>query len=249
MTAGRALRSAPQLRWLAPLATGAVLGLLAVAMSRLGVWQELAAPLGALWVAAGGLVGVLHARIGPVWIPMALVAARVVQVAARAWRTRAGRGGTGRPVRPELTQLAPLFAVLGLFGTVWGLIRAFGALESGEFLSQLPVLLAGLGAAMTSTLVGLGLQVTTLLLGVVNPAWSWARVGCVRDGTRFSLDGVPVGTGDEGFQALVDALVARCPEALCLAFERRLPSAERTRIRHALWASLDGEIPRREVVA
>ncbi len=238
----------PGLRWLAPIATGAALGLLAIAASRLGVWRELVTSGGGLVGDAGALVGALNARVGPVWLPMGLVAARVAQVATRAWRTRAGRGDTGRSVRPELAQLAPLFAVLGLFGTVWGLITAFEALESGEFLSRLPALLAGLGAAMTSTLVGLGLQVTTLLLGVVDPAWSWLRVGSGREGTSFSLDGVPVGSGEE-LDTLVAALVARRPEALCVAFARGVPDAERIRIRRSLWAALDAEIPRREVAA
>ena len=238
----------PGLRWLAPIAAGAVLGLLAIAASRLGVWHELVTSGGSLVGDPGALVSALNARVGPVWLPMGLVAARVAQVATRAWRTRAGRGDTGRSVRPELAQLAPLFAVLGLFGTVWGLITAFEALESGEFLSRLPALLAGLGAAMTSTLVGLGLQVTTLLLVVVAPAWSWLRVGSSREGTSFSLDGEPVGSGEE-LDALVAALVARRPEALCVAFAREVPDAERIRIRRSLWAALDAEIPRREVAA
>ena len=133
--------------WLSALVAGVALGLVTAAVLRLG-WVD----------GAGALAGALSARIGPVWIPMAGVLARVCFLAVRAGRSRLGAGSAARPVRPELYQLAPLFAALGLAGTVWGLGAAFDALDDGDFLARLPALLAGLGAAMTSTLVGLGLQ-------------------------------------------------------------------------------------------
>jgi hypothetical protein len=80
-------RALSGLRWLVPIAAGAGLGLLAIAGSRLGVWRELVTWGGGLVVDAGALVGALNARVGPVWLPMGLVAARVAQVATRAWRT------------------------------------------------------------------------------------------------------------------------------------------------------------------
>ena len=138
--------------WLGSIAAGAALGGLAVT----GMWLDAWPPLGA---AGFELILAIHERVGPVWLPMAGVAARVLWLALRAARTRAGQGALGEPVRAELGQLAPLFAALGLAGTVWGLGRAFDALDSSEFLTRLPALLSGLGAAMTSTLVGLALQI------------------------------------------------------------------------------------------
>ncbi len=227
-------------RWIGPIAAGTALGLVAVAASRLGAWVSLVD--GAVAVARG-----LDARVGPVWIPMALVSLRVGWIAVRALRTRSGRGVVGAPVRPELSQLAPLFAALGLCGTVWGLIRAFDALESGQFLTQLPLLLAGLGAAMGSTLVGLSLQIGTLLLGVINPAWSWALVKW-RDGEAcFSLDGQLIGRGASGLAALVETIVGRQRDELGLAFDARVPADVRKAARETLWRSLDAAIPLREV--
>ena len=225
--------------WLGPIAAGAMLGALATLSGSLELstgWLE----------AARGVPAALHARVGPVWIPMAFVAARVAWVAARAWRTRRGRGALGVPVRPELAQLAPLFAALGLCGTVWGLIAAFEALGEGDFLTQLPALLGGLGAAMTSTLLGLGLQVATLLLGVINPAWSRAELSWAAGHPRVHLDGRRL-DGDEPIDALVSALRARQPEALVLCFDRAIPVPEQRAIAGTVWRSLDGAIPVREI--
>lgn len=238
MSAARVL----PVRWLAHAAAGAALGGLALLTTRLGLFEPLAAGYDATFAAANRL-------IGPVWIPMAMVGLRVAWVAGRALRTRSGHGPLGVPVRHELGQLAPLFAALGLCGTVWGLMTAFEALESGEFLTQLPRLLGGLGTAMTSTLVGLGLQVATLLLGVVNPAWSWARVGWDGRSARYALDGRPLGADAGALGLLVRALEARRPEALCLAFEPGVPAAVRREVADLLWQSLDGQIRLREVHA
>lgn len=198
--------------WLGAIASGAALGALIAAAHHLG-WL---APLGNT-IRSGATQ--LTAWIGPVWVPMALVAIRVASLGARAWRTRFSRTATGRPVRPELYQLAPLFPALGLAGTVWGLGVAFDALDRGEFLARLPALLAGLGAAMTSTLVGLGLQVATLLLASLNPAWSLARVEARAGGLHFELDRLALGSGLEGLGRVLAALDARRPEALRVAFE------------------------------
>jgi hypothetical protein len=208
---------------------------------------SLGAHLGA-WPALGAVAGVLNAQVGPVWVPMAGVALRVGWIAQRALRTRWERGPLGTPVRPELSQLAPLFAALGLCGTVWGLMHAFQALEQGEFLARLPLLLGGLGAAMASTLVGLGLQIGTLLLGVINPSWSWVRVARGPE-PSFALDGRAIGRGDAGLDLLVEALVARQPEALGVAFEPEVPPRVRETVRDALWQRLDGSIPMREIVS
>lgn len=228
--------------WLRSIALGAAVGALVVAGHRLGLW----APLGA----GAGRIGLeLNRLIGPVWIPMLVVALRVSWLAARALRTRFGRGALGAPVRPELGQLAPLFAALGLCGTVWGLSAAFDALGSGGFLERLPTLLGGLGAAMTSTLVGLGLQIGTLLLAAFNPAWSHARVHQEAEQLAFALDGRKLGEGLHGLEALIDALRARQPEALQLAFGQRVPAEQRARIRAVLWQRTDSAIPIREARA
>jgi hypothetical protein len=238
----------PALPWLGAVALGAALGGVASVGAHLGAWPAL-----------GALASALNAGVGPVWVPMAVVALRVGWIALRALRTRWERGALGVPVRPELSQLAPLFAALGLCGTVWGLMHAFEALEGGEFLARLPLLLGGLGAAMASTLVGLGLQIGTLLLGVINPSWSWVRVAHggdvpMRPGVRappasFALDGRAIGRGDAGLDLLVEALTARQPEALGVVFEPAVPPRVRDAVRAALWQRLDGSIPMRELVS
>jgi hypothetical protein len=229
------------LQWAGALLLGATLGFAFVVARRLGVWAWTAGHVS--WIA-----GQLTEAIGPVWIPMLIVAARVAWLSARAVRTRSGRGRLGQPVRPEMGQIAPLFAALGLCGTVWGLSSAFEALNGGEFLTQLPLLLGGLGAAMTSTLVGLGMQIATLLLRLVNPAWSWVHVGWREDQPVFSLDERSVSGGAEGLVAISEALRARQPEALCIAFHAEVPATERAHIRDALWCQTDGAIPVREVL-
>ena len=112
--------------WLSALAAGVALGLAYALALQLG-WVGVAGS--AARAAADGLT----AGIGPVWLPMAGVAARVGFLAVRAARSRFGGDPGARPVRPELYQLAPLFAALGLAGTVWGLSAAFEALDDGDF--------------------------------------------------------------------------------------------------------------------
>jgi hypothetical protein len=171
------------------------------------------------------------------------VAARVGWLALRALETRLRPGRFAAPVRPELSQLAPLFAALGLCGTVWGLTRAFGALEHGEFLTQLPLLLGGLGAAMTSTLAGLALQIGTLLIAAFNPAWSCAEVRRSAGEMAFALDGTRLGGAAAGLAALGAAIEARSPEALRVEFGSGIDAAERERVMCELWRRVDGAIP------
>jgi hypothetical protein len=229
-----------QRRWIEPLLVGALLGLALVAVARLGLGSGVA-DLGLRAAAT------LTRAVGPVWVPMLLALLRVVWLAARALRTRGGRGRLGEPVRPELGQIAPVFAALGLCGTVWGLSRAFEALNGGDFLGQLPLLLGGLGAAMTSTLVGLGLQIGTLLVALFLPAWSWLEVRAHGGDESFELDRRPLGAGGAGLRAGLEALRARTPEAVCVAFDRRLPKTRREEIRMQLWLEIDGTIRVREV--
>jgi len=224
--------------WLVAISSGALLGLALAVGIHLGLWPAPSARLGAL-------VSRLTELVGPVWLPMALVGLRVVWLGVRAWRTRGGRGALGLPVRPELHQLAPLFAALGLAGTVFGLGAAFDALDSGEFLERLPALLAGLGAAMTSTLVGLGLQIGTLLLAAFNPGWSRVRVHALPSGARYEFDGVPLGQGDEGLARLLAALQARRPEALRV--ESGLRATESDDLLALLWERTDCAIPIRRL--
>lgn len=232
----------PQTRTLRPIFLGSAIGAVVVLGNRVGLWQ--AAVDGVLHG-----VGVVHWLVGPVWVPMLLVSLRVGWISVRAFRTRSGRGSLGVPSRPELGQLAPLFAALGLCGTVWGLLSSFEALEQGTFLTQLPKLLGGLGAAMTSTLVGLGLQIATLLLAIVNPSWSWARIGWVGGKATFELDGRPARYTEDshppdasGLRWLVGAVLSRQPEALCVEFVGEIPGPERARIRDSLWRRLDSGI-------
>ncbi len=237
--------------WLLPLlrsiALGTVLGAAAVGVIRFGPELPLLRQAARLLSSGAGVVATLNARVGPVWIPLLLVALRVGWLAGRALRTRHGLGQPGAPVRPELGQLAPLFAALGLCGTVWGLSGAFDALRGGEFLSRLPVLLGGLGAAMMSTLLGLGLQVATLLIATFNPLWSLARVKGQGEGVSFALDARDLGADHDGLDALVLAIQARQPEALRVELGRGVPQEWRGRIHDALWQRLDSAIPIREI--
>jgi len=228
--------------WLSSVGLGVILGLSIVTAHRYG-------GTGGFGVDPLELPSALTRLIGPVWVVMLLVALRVVWLGVRAYRTRLGRGMTGQPVRPELGQLAPVFAALGLCGTVWGLSSAFDALQEGEFLEQLPALLGGLGAAMTSTLVGLGLQIGTLLLGAFNPAWSLAQVDGPVGRVSFWLDGARLGDDESGLESLVAALGARQPEALRLEFGPDVKDSVRTEVRSALWKQTDSVIPIREVAA
>jgi hypothetical protein len=234
------LRWHVQRRWIEPVLVGAVLGFALVAADRLGLAPSFA-DLGPR------AAGTLNGAVGPVWVPMLLASARVAWLAGRALRTREGRGRLGAPVRPELGQIAPVFAALGLCGTVWGLSRAFAALNGGDFLSQLPLLLGGLGAAMTSTLVGLGLQIGTLLVGLFLPAWSWLAVRVETEGEGYTLDRRRLGTGEAGLRAALEGLRARGPEAVCVAFDRRVPERRRQEIRMRLWQRIDADIRLREV--
>jgi len=235
----RGLR-AELLAWTGSLSVGAFGGLALAAVLHLGLTP-------ALHEALRAAPGELQRAVGPVWVPMALVAARVLWLAVRALRTRLGRGDLGRPVRPELLQLAPLFAALGLAGTVWGLSRAFDALEGGEFLTRLPALLGGLGAAMTSTLVGLGLQTSTLLVAAFNPAWSRVRVSAQGTELRLELDGLRLGCGLPALAALLAALDARVPEALRVEYAGGVPNRARASFRAALLLHTDSAISLREV--
>ncbi len=248
MTAGTLPLGRP---WLAPLlrsaTLGAVLGGLAVLALRVEPEARALGPAAGLASGALRLVDALSGRLGPVWIPMLLVASRVAWLAGRALRTRHGHGPPASPVRPELGQLAPLFAALGLCGTVWGLSFAFDALGAGDFLSRLPVLLAGLGAAITSTLLGLGLQIATLVIATHNPAWTRARVHRIAESVRFELEGHALGDGAAGLEAMVLALRARQPEALRLELVRGVPDEWQARIRDVLWRRLDSALPIRAV--
>jgi hypothetical protein len=223
-------------RGLQAVALGAGLGGVVAAGSAFDLWPRIGAELRAAEIS-------LTASIGPVWVAMLAVALRVGWLALRALATRFGHGRFAAPVRPELSQLAPLFAALGLCGTVWGLTRAFAALDQGEFLTQLPLLLGGLGAAMTSTLAGLGLQIGTLLLCAFNPAWSCARVTGRAGRTAFCLDGRELGDDEAGFGRLRDAIEARVPEALRVEFGAGVDTALRERVMSELWRRIDGAIP------
>ncbi len=237
-----ALRRSTLTPWLRSGALGAAVGGAVVVGHELGVWVPLAA-------ATGEIARALNRLVGPVWIPMFGVALRVGWLAGRALRTRFGWGAGGAPVRPELGQLAPLFEALGLCGTVWGLSAAFDALDGGGFLERLPALLGGLGAAMTSTLVGLGLQIGTLLLAAFNPTWSQACLDWRAGTLRVALDGRRLGETEDGLQALILALDARQPEAVRLCFAARVPPEQRARVLEVLWQRTDSAIPMREVLA
>lgn len=201
------------------------------------------APLPTWSAGVPGWIEFLNQRVGPVWMAMLAVALRVAWLNGRALQSRNGSHPGVRPVRPELQQLAPVFAALGLCGTVWGLAGAFASLDTSEFMSRLPRLLAGLGAAMTSTLVGLSLQIGTLLLAAYNPCWSRAVVRMQSGEKVFALDGVALGSGEEGRARLLDSLRARAPEALRLVLDRGLPQRVRDGLAADLWEQLSAGVP------
>jgi hypothetical protein len=178
------LRWDAQRRWIEPVLVGAGLGFALVALQRLGLGPAVP-ELGPRAAAA------LNGAIGPVWIPMSLACVRVAWLAARALRTRNGGGRLGEPVRPELGQIAPIFAVL--------------------------------------------------------PAWSWLEVRAENGEESFALDRRRLGSGEAGLRAGVEGLRARGPEAVCLAFDRRIPKSRRDGIRMLLWQQIDGGIRLREI--
>ena len=98
---------------------------------------------------------------------------------------------------------------------------------------------------MTSTLVGLGLQIATLLVASFNPAWSLARIEPRGGEIGFELDRVTLGTGMQGLARLLEALRARRPEALQVD-ARRLPAAARHGLLAVLWERTDSGIQLRE---
>jgi len=220
------------------IARGLALGLVLALVLRSGLGQAFVARLSE-WLS------VIHVAIGPVWIPMFFIALRIAWLSGRALRTRFGQGRFGAAVRPEMLNLAPMFPALGFAGTVWGLTYAFAALEAGEFIDQLRPLMVGLGAAMMSTLVGLGLQILTLLIAAYNPAWSLAEVSQAGERETFALDGAVLGHDDRGLTQLLEALSARQPEALHLRLDPRLPAERRAALHMSVWKRLDGSIPMR----
>lgn len=237
----RRRRSGRLSAWLLSVVYGALIGCLGALLLYLGLLQGV----------LGAVVGVgsaLYRIVGPVWLPMALIAVRVGWLAARALRTRLGRVTACRPVRDELHQLAPLFVAFGLAGTVWGLTIAFDALRGDAFIEGLPQLLSGLGAAMTSTLVGLSFQIGTLLVAAYNPTWSRATVYRRGDVEVFHLDDTRLGEGDAGLSALFEALGARAPEALHIELDPALSLERRIALHGAIWRHLDGAIPVRPPV-
>ena len=100
---------------------------------------------------------------------------------------------------------------------------------------------------MTSTLLGLGLQIATLVIATLNPSWSRARVNRIAQGVSFELDGQVLGDGATGLEALVLALRARQPEALRLELVRGVPGEWHSKIRDVLCRRLDSALPIREV--
>ena len=100
---------------------------------------------------------------------------------------------------------------------------------------------------VTSTLVGLGLQIATLLLAAFNPSWSQVRVGWKLERLVVALDGCPLGESRDGLEALIAALSARQPEALRVCFAARMPPEQRARVHELLWQRTDSAVPVREV--
>jgi hypothetical protein len=208
------LRGAP---WLRAALLGAALGLLIVSAQREG-----------LWLALRTLGVELNARASPLWLPMLLLALRVLWLWLRALRTRFGMGALGRTARPELAKLGPALAILGVLGTLWQLDSALDALQRDTLAALLPAL----AATLLPALCGFALQLATRGIAARAPTWSLARI--TRSGERelYRLDRALLGENEAGLAALLDALAARPPEALQLDLDSLL-AAERAALLHA----------------
>lgn len=228
-------------RWSTVLVGGLVIGTAAAVGYRLGVWES-----GAAALAAAGIE--MTRAVNLVYVVMLAIGARVGVLVHCAYASRSDHLAPVQPVRPELSQLAPIFTGVGFAGTVAGYIAGFGSLEdqrASELLTALPELLAGVSASMTSTLVGLSLWGATLLLAAWMPVWSWAHIVWDEDDVRIDFDGRSLGRGTAAVEILAEAVGSRQPEALCLAFDRDIPSNLRERVITAVWSQRAVDLPLR----
>lgn len=99
--------------------------------------------------------------------------ARVMQAALEGWgtppleREKKVEDAGAREVRRLSANLRPLVVVaaiaplLGLLGTVWGMISAFSSIASADGLGRPEVLAAGIGQALITTAAGLAIAIPT----------------------------------------------------------------------------------------
>ena len=203
--------------WLRAIVYGSALGLLIAAAQRAGLWSALAA------------------RLSPLVFPMLALGLRVVWLWTRAQRSRRGHGALGRGARPELAEIARIFLVLGLAGTLWQLD---GALGDG------PRALGELARTLLPALLGAGLQIATWRVAAQSPTWSLARV--TRSGERelYRLDRALLGEGEHGLAALLEALEAHPPEALRLDLDPLLADERCTALQARIARSMRGPLER-----
>jgi hypothetical protein len=152
----------------------------------------LAAVLVALAVPADAATDYLRrVRHSPMdWLILALGFLLFVTQTALAWRALQWRGDAfdGRPDRwlTNLAQAAEWFPLLGLLGTVAGILQTFGAFQPGQVVTQSEVI-RKYAPAITATGSGLFMALLNLL-----PSWI-VTVG--RDAI-VALGGPPADTGD-----------------------------------------------------
>lgn len=92
-----------------------------------------------------------------------------VPIALFAWgRSVANRrGGRGWRLASYLPLVAALASMVGVFLTVLGLMRAFGATASTDAASKATVLSEGIATAMWGTAIGMGLSIALYVASVV----------------------------------------------------------------------------------
>ncbi len=114
------------------------------------------------WGVRSGLVAQAYELIGPMLVPIGLLAIRLVQLSQRAWILRGSQSPQLKTDLDAIRDLGPVFTNCGLAGTCLGMIGIFAGL--GQAIQGNTSLLSGVANCLWSTLAGIGGQVSSLLI-------------------------------------------------------------------------------------
>ena len=90
-----------------------------------------------------------------------------------------------------LWSLANIATLIGLLGTVVGLIRAFGAVAAAKPEERSTLLAKGISEALNNTAMGLGIAVTCIIAHAILASMSKRQVA--RSGSLLAQAGEPAG--------------------------------------------------------